>query len=92
MIVFEIYRSLFHAFQDLSDKKLYFKYKSLVFKNLYFFSKVEIAFHFSILITYCIVKNHISKNAQENDEELFRLYNAYLRKKFFINEVVGIFR
>jgi len=38
-----------------------------------------------MLITYCILKNSVSRNIQEYDGELFKIYIAFLKGKFFIN-------
>lgn len=85
-VVFQIYYNLFCAFEDLSDINFYFKYKALVFENSNLLSKSEITSHFAMLIAYCILKNKISQNTEEFDGELFRIYNAYLKSKYFIIE------
>ncbi|MEO7357980.1 MAG: hypothetical protein ABIY50_10740 [Ignavibacteria bacterium] len=83
--VIGIYLSLLNAFREIENPEKFLKYKSLVLKYSKCFSKDELAYHFSMLISYCIIRNSITQYRFYMDDELFKIYNIFLREKYFLD-------
>lgn len=83
--ILELYLSLKDSYAELENPERFLKYKSLVLKYSKFLSKDELSFHFSMLISYCIYRNSITQYKAYMDEELFKIYNIYLKEKYFLD-------
>jgi len=81
-----LYLNLFLSFYNIENKQYYQNYKSLVSKYHKRLSNDELSYHYSMFISYCVIKNSSSENKFPYDNELFRNYNIFLRGKFFIDK------
>ncbi len=81
---FNVYMLLYKMFDKIDDDSHYFKYSSLVDKYLSKMSKEDAAFHVSILISYCFIKNN-SENNNKFSKELWRLYGVILENELYVN-------
>lgn len=84
--IIELYSNLLLAFQNLNSFEHYKRYKKQLFKLLDFLSRDEISYHYSMLISYCILSNSISENKYEFDKELLKVYETFLKRKYFIDK------
>lgn len=82
-IIINIYKHLLESFENFENEQCYYKYKSLVENNKHLLSVDEIAFHYSWLINYCIVKKKSPSKQSDFDEELFALYNIFIINKYY---------
>ena len=83
--ILDIYSELLRTFQNINDDVNYIKYKEIFMKYKRYLSADENAFHFSMLISYCIYKTSSGNTKFDYDTELFNLYNMFLNKKYFID-------
>lgn len=81
--VLKLYMNLFKCFSEFENEDFYYLYKNLVKSSLNKLSKDEISFHYSRLISYCILKRKQNKNLSKFRIELFNLYNEFLNKEFY---------
>ena len=79
--ILEIYSDLFNAFQNLNSEKDFKKYKTSFLKYQNYLSRDEISYHYSMLISYCILSNSLSENSY--DSELLKIYESFLNGKYF---------
>jgi hypothetical protein len=82
--VFHLYFLLYKTFSNPYDEDLYSKYKKSVDEALDKMDISDAAFHYSCLVSYCIIK----KNEGINDKyetELWNLYQLILEKKLYAN-------
>ncbi len=84
--ILDLYLHLFLSFQNIEDKQSYFNYKSIISKNYKKLSRDELAYHYSMLISYCLIQNSVSQNKSHSDNELFGIYNTFLKEKLFIDK------
>ena len=84
--ILDLYLQLFLSFQNIDDSHYYLNYKSLIAKNYKKLSKDELSYHYSMLITYCILRNSFSDNKSFYDNELFGIYNTFLKDKLFTDK------
>lgn len=45
----------------------------------------ELSYHYSMLISYCMIKNSLFEN-ELYDTELFKIYNSFLKRKLFLDK------
>lgn len=83
--ILNIYENLYNTFKNVDDTKNYYKYKSLVIKYSDKMSRDEISYHFSMLISYCIFKTVNVEGNLELNYELLKVYDFFLKKKYFID-------
>jgi hypothetical protein len=83
--IIELYLSLMDSYAEMENPEKFLKYKSLVLKYSKLLSSDELSYHFSMLISYCIYKNSITRYRAYMDEELFKIYNIYLKGKYFLD-------
>ncbi len=83
--ILDIYFSLLRAFENIENEKNYDEYKLLVLKHSKQLSNDEMAYHFSMLISYCLYKISSGQNNSKFDSELFELYEIFLKGKYFID-------
>lgn len=86
--ILSIYLNLYYAFKYVENLNHYYKYKNLVIKYSERMSNDEIAYHFSMLISYCILKTANNVNKEEFDTELFKIYNIFLQKNHFADSKI----
>lgn len=79
--ILELYSDLFNAFQKLGSEGDFKKYKASFFKYQNYLSEDEISYHYSMLISYCILSNSLSENSYDN--ELLKIYESFLNGKYF---------
>ncbi len=84
--IIEVYSDLLNAFQNLDSKKDYSKYKDSFFKYRKKFSRDELSYHYSMLISYCIMSNSVPDNKESYDSELFNVYKNFLNGKYFYDK------
>lgn len=84
--IFDLYHNLFIAFQNIGNKQSYYNYRSLVSKHFTKLSKDELSYQYSMLITYCLMHNSTSENKAYYDNELFTIYNIFLKEKLFCDK------
>ncbi|MBK8551996.1 MAG: hypothetical protein IPL53_13395 [Ignavibacteria bacterium] len=84
--ILDLYLQLFLSFQSIEDKQSYFNYKSTISKYYKKLSRDELAYHHSMLISYCLIQNSISQNKSNSDNELFGIYSTFLKEKLFIGK------
>lgn len=82
--VYDVYVLLYKTFESFSDESYYFDYKCLVIKNLPKINKNEAAFHFSTLVSYCLIKKN-SKKYEQFSNELWELYEIILENGLYSN-------
>ncbi|MFZ1321429.1 MAG: hypothetical protein WAT71_07720 [Ignavibacteria bacterium] len=82
----DLYLKLFYAFQNPESIQGYIDYKSFVSKHFKQLSKDEQSYHYSMLISYCVIKTTSNNIKNTNDIELFGLYNTFLKEKLFFDE------
>ena len=81
--IVEIYSDLLTAFQNLNNEKHFRKYKTSFFKYLKRLSRDEISYHYSMLISYCIMSSSMVKSNNNYDEELLKIYESFLKGKYY---------
>ena len=81
--IIEVYSNLLHAFQNLNSKNHFLKYKSSLFKYSDYLSRDEISYHFSMLISFCILSNSLTESKNHYDSELLKIYDIFLKGKYF---------
>lgn len=84
--ILDLYLQLFLSFQNIEDKQSYSNYKSVISKYYKKLSRDELAYHYSMLISYCLIQNSIGQQKSNNDNELFGIYNTFLKEKLFIDK------
>ncbi|HMQ70668.1 MAG TPA: hypothetical protein PKA90_16940 [Ignavibacteria bacterium] len=84
--ILDLYLQLFLTFQNLENRQSYSNYKSLISKHYKKLSRDELAYHYSMLITYCLIQNSNDRIKSDYDNELFRLYHIFLKEKLFIDK------
>ncbi|MBK8983932.1 MAG: hypothetical protein IPM38_16835 [Ignavibacteria bacterium] len=84
--ILDLYLHLFLTFQNIENKQNYFSYKSVISKHYKELSRDELAYHYSMLISYCLIHNSIVQNKPNNDNELFGIYNTFLKEKLFMDK------
>jgi len=63
------------------DEKYYYKFKSLVMRNINSLNRIEVYGLFNALETFCLIK--ISSGNAEFNEELFDIFNLEIKKGFY---------
>jgi hypothetical protein len=86
LFILEIYSNLLSAFQNLNTEKDFKKYKASFLKYRTHLSRDEISYHYSMLISFCILSNSLDKGKNKYDHELLALYESFLEGKFFCDE------
>ncbi|MBS1518226.1 MAG: hypothetical protein JSS91_09080 [Bacteroidetes bacterium] len=84
--VLDLYLKLFLAFHNSDNIKRYDDYKSLVTKHFNRLSKDEQSYHYSMLISYNVIKKAYNNTKNCNDIELFKLYNTFLKEELFFDD------
>ncbi len=82
----EIYLSLREAFENLDKDVFYNRYKELILKNSKRMSRDEISFHYTILVSCCIVKGKLYSYPEKNSIEQLSLYEEILTKRYYKNK------
>lgn len=81
----DLYLNLFLSFRNIENQQYYLNYKKLIAKHSGSVSKDELSYHYSMLISYCMLMTSYNKNKIFFDKELFSIYNTFLKEKLFIN-------
>ncbi len=84
--IFDLYYNLFIAFQNIGDRQCYLNYRALVSKYFNKLSKDELSYQYSMLITYCLMHNSSTEIKVYYDNELFTIYNTFLKEKLFCDK------
>jgi hypothetical protein len=85
--ILELYYGLWSCYYNFNDEKCYFAYKALILKFKRMLGRDEISFHFSKLLSYCIIKMRLHQySARFGNEfldvaEEFLIYGYYKNKK-----------
>ncbi len=87
--IIELYSNMFSAFQNLNDLNHFQKYKASFFKSMKSLSSDEISYHYSMLISFCILSNSVSGGKNNYDKELLIIYESFLKGKFFSDNKTG---
>lgn len=77
----DLYLNLFLTFRNIENQQHYLNYKKLIAKHSGSVSKDELSYHYTMLISYCM----LNKNKMFFDKELFSVYNTFLKEKLFVN-------
>jgi len=85
-ILVDLYLHLLNAFEDFDNIQGFYNYKSCTSKYFKKLTRDEQAYHYSMLICYCIIKKTKGKSNISFDSELFGLYNTFLKEKLFIDD------
>lgn len=83
--IIDIYLSLLKSFREIENPQNFMKYKTLVLKYSERLSKDELSYHYSMLISYCLIRNSMTQYRFYMDDELFKLYSIILKEKYFID-------
>jgi hypothetical protein len=81
--IVELYSNLLLAYQNLNSGKNFKKYKDFFFKYINRLSRDEISYHYSMLISYCILSNSLDDSKNNYDTELLKIYESFLKGKFY---------
>lgn len=84
--ILDLYYNLLATFQNIENKQSYLNYRDLLSKCFSKLSKDELAYHYSMMISYCVIHNPLSENKIYYDNELFNIYKIFLKQKMFINK------
>lgn len=84
--ILKMYILLYKSFSQSKKVEYYFEYKNFLISHSGFLSRDEISFHYSKLISYCILKRNSNDNTFNSEKELFNLYENILNQKFYKNE------
>jgi hypothetical protein len=82
--VYNAYLLLYKMFSYFNDESYYFEYKKRVLKNLPKINKEEAAFHFSSMVSYCLMRKN-SENDELFSKELWELYEIILEHGLYSN-------
>ncbi|MBS1551400.1 MAG: hypothetical protein JST15_04950 [Bacteroidetes bacterium] len=82
--IVDLYGKLYYMFKHMEDIG-YQEYKSCVSKFSKKMSKDELSYHYSMLISYCIIKYSLSSSKLYYNQELFGIYNTLLKEKLFLD-------
>ena len=77
-----LYKALFDLFSDITNKNKFEIYRDTVKSSEKLLSGDEASFHYSRLISCCIL-NHETEGSKYYNNELFFLYNYFIRKKLY---------
>lgn len=75
----------FECLQEINNTEKYYQYKEKFFEYQKFMSRDDLEYHFSCLVSYCVVKKKINLYKDEFTKEYLNLYEIMLKKKLFIN-------
>jgi hypothetical protein len=81
--ILNIYINLYKMFSEPGQHANFFKYKALIDENSRSLSGDEIAFHYSKLISYCILQRERTYEDVDYNTELFELYESSLKNKYY---------
>jgi hypothetical protein len=84
--ILELYICMLEAFTNLDKEMPYKIYKNLILKNSKRLSHDEISFHYTMLISYCILKGKLRGYPEKNTREQLALYNEFLAQRYFKNK------
>lgn len=83
--ILQIYADLLECFVQFDNNQSYYNYRNNVNKYAPKLSYDEISFHYSKLISYCIMRQNLNEKEEEFKSELFNIYNVFLQKKYYKN-------
>lgn len=83
-----LYEMLYNLFSDITNKSKFEKYRDFLRKSEKLISGEEASFHYSKLISCCIL-NHETSGSLYYNNELFYLYNYFLKKKLYSDSKSG---
>jgi len=84
--VIKIYRLLLKAFLNRGSWDEYTEYSTTFNKYLRRFGRDEASFHYSRMISCCILGSKYGNSRVKFDEELLKLYNEFLNGSYYINK------
>jgi hypothetical protein len=81
-----IYTALLAAFSDIHNVEKYNNYKKLLEANIHRLNKDEISFHYTVLLSYCILNEQSGGYKNIFSEELLNLYETIFKNEYYKNK------
>lgn len=85
-LILKLYFKLFKLFDKPGKISLYEDYRKFFLQHKGKLSEKEVKFHYTKLISYCIIKNRDTEFSQNLNNDLLQYYEIFLEHKYYINK------
>lgn len=84
--IYEIFHKLLTMYENIGVLENFLDYRNTVLLYKSKLSEEDLYYHYSCMISYCVLLNESGKRTNEVNDILFEIYNEYLSNKYFISK------